>query len=350
MTNTTNPHDADGSPLIDGHDPEGPLPPVQPPGAGFIMQLFFVPMVIVTIIVSVWLAFSWLAHVGSRPEELVKDFERLNEGTWQKALTLANLLRDPGNDELRNNGQLAQRLAVVLETQLEQGRMDPEHVSYRMYLCRALGEFNVADGIPTLLSAADMERSPEEMVVRRAALQALGRLVGSIGHEPLEADPNAFDVLSQAAMDHGEGDLEQRGQLRSAAAFVMGLLHADAYHDRLELMLSDGFAYARYNAASGLARHGDPRALPRLLEMLDPANQTLQGDDRERAGEHQWNQRHVLTNALRATRQLVELNPEVEVQELQSAVQTILDGEPNGQLQLEAQDTMRVIRERDVHK
>ena len=38
--------------------------------------------------------FSWLARMGSSPEQLVQDLRRLNEASWQKALTLADLLRD----------------------------------------------------------------------------------------------------------------------------------------------------------------------------------------------------------------------------------------------------------------
>jgi hypothetical protein len=40
------------------------LPPVEAPSAGFLLQLFFIPMVIVTIIVSIWAMFSWLVHLG----------------------------------------------------------------------------------------------------------------------------------------------------------------------------------------------------------------------------------------------------------------------------------------------
>ena len=40
------------------------LPPVSPPTAGFLMQLFIVPMVIVVIIVMVCLMFNWLAHLA----------------------------------------------------------------------------------------------------------------------------------------------------------------------------------------------------------------------------------------------------------------------------------------------
>ena len=43
------------------------LPPVEPPSAGFLVQLFLVPALIVGIIVCVWLAFHWLAQLGNDP-------------------------------------------------------------------------------------------------------------------------------------------------------------------------------------------------------------------------------------------------------------------------------------------
>ncbi len=47
------------------------LPPVEPPSAGFILQLFVVPGIIVAIIVMVWLLFNWVARTGNDPREYV---------------------------------------------------------------------------------------------------------------------------------------------------------------------------------------------------------------------------------------------------------------------------------------
>ena len=40
------------------------LPPVSPPTGTFILQLFLIPLMIVTIVVVLWLLFSWVAHMG----------------------------------------------------------------------------------------------------------------------------------------------------------------------------------------------------------------------------------------------------------------------------------------------
>src|SRR5690348_13895689 len=66
-------------------DTASALPPVEPPSAGFIVQLFVIPAVIVAIIVVVWALFSWLAHTGSDPKAYVEAMKRDNESRWQAA-------------------------------------------------------------------------------------------------------------------------------------------------------------------------------------------------------------------------------------------------------------------------
>ena len=74
--------------------PEESLPEVVAPGAGFLLQLFLIPMVIVSIIVMVWLMFSWLAQMGNDPADLVASLQKGSNQSWQDAATLADLLRD----------------------------------------------------------------------------------------------------------------------------------------------------------------------------------------------------------------------------------------------------------------
>ena len=153
--------------------PDDNLPPVSPPSAGFLMQLFVVPMVIVVIIVMVCLMFNWLAHLGSKPEDLVDDLTKLNPGSWQKALTIANMLCDPNQAELRQNDIMADRLAEILQAQVERGEMGDEQIQLRVYLCLALGVFEVNNGLPALVEAASTQRQPQEIQVRMKAIEAL---------------------------------------------------------------------------------------------------------------------------------------------------------------------------------
>ena len=42
------------------------LPPVEAPTTTFLLQLFLIPLLIVSIVVLLWLMFSWMAHMGQR--------------------------------------------------------------------------------------------------------------------------------------------------------------------------------------------------------------------------------------------------------------------------------------------
>src|SRR5436305_1843925 len=80
------------------------LPPVAPPTGTFILQLFLIPLLIVSTVVLLWLLFGWIAHMGhENAGDLVRGIERGDAGSGQLAFELAGLLRssDPKYDALR---------------------------------------------------------------------------------------------------------------------------------------------------------------------------------------------------------------------------------------------------------
>ena len=87
----TVPHEENGP----GGLPDSALPEVQPPSAGFIVQLFVVPAVIVLIIVAVYVLFGRLASGEADWRQLVTDVKSENSHVrWRSALTLAQVLQD----------------------------------------------------------------------------------------------------------------------------------------------------------------------------------------------------------------------------------------------------------------
>src|SRR3954471_3401625 len=99
------------------------LPPVAPPTATFIFQLFVIPLLIVSIIVVLWLLFGWIAHMGhENAGDLVRGIERGDSGSGQLAFELAGLLRssDPKYDALRHDASLANRLSAFLNRDLNE--------------------------------------------------------------------------------------------------------------------------------------------------------------------------------------------------------------------------------------
>jgi HEAT repeat protein len=320
------------------------LPNVTPPNASFILQLFLIPMVIVSIIVALWMGFSWLAHMGTNPEELVTDVEKLNDGSWQRALTLADLLRNPQYDHLKDDEQLAQRLAAVLQRQLAAGDLDKalaKHpVNLRLYLSRVLGEFRTPVVLPALVEAsvterdAEVERTtdprkwfPKEIDVRRAAIESLAVLAGeeSLGPEALRRDEMVMSAVLAASREPttAPDPNDDRAKLRQTAAYTLGVIGGDAACERLAVMLGDAFPNTRYNAAIGLARNGDLRAVEGLVEMLDPENRAAVASETSE-GEQTWKRGLVMMNALRAAKQLEQKNPQADLAPLHEAVARLL--------------------------
>lgn len=326
--------------------PPEPLPPVQPPSASFLLQLFLIPLVIVTIIVMVWLLFSWLAHMGTNPEDLVRDIGKVNDASWQRAYNLAELMRKPQYKHLKSDPKLAQELATTL-TSLRSGRPERKRdasgetdgdrkkrkdavyenrIKLEVFLCRVLGEFEVPDGLPALVQAAQPDNTgdPEGFAVRTAALGALAVQAGQLEPRMLQEQPQLIETLIDASKERGDGEYarDEFDKLRSAAAFTLGMVGGNESLERLAQMLDDANANVRYNAALGLARHGDTRALPVIGEMLDPNNTTsledpdAEGQESILASGKSWKQVSVMSNAIRGARMLVEKHPAGDYEQL----------------------------------
>src|SRR5262245_63562462 len=80
------------------HDPELPsplpdLPLVEAPSAGFVVQLFVIPAVVVAVVIVVWLLFGKLAGGERDAMEYVRQL-RLSSSTWRAGLGVVGLGRD----------------------------------------------------------------------------------------------------------------------------------------------------------------------------------------------------------------------------------------------------------------
>ena len=68
------------------------LPPVEPPSAGFVVQLFVIPAVVVVVVIVVWLLFGKLAGGERDAMEYVRQL-RSPTANWRLAFELANRSR-----------------------------------------------------------------------------------------------------------------------------------------------------------------------------------------------------------------------------------------------------------------
>ncbi|RIK77218.1 MAG: hypothetical protein DCC67_12930 [Planctomycetota bacterium] len=244
------------------------LPPVEPPSAAFLMQLFVVPAVIVAAVVLVWFVIESLARRGEQdPDQIVAALRSNNQARFQQAKDLADMLRLPQRyPQIKTNRELAQKIAEYVNELVAAGSTAEADVTMRYFLVTALGEFHVPDGLPALIGAAlnDPERD-----VRRRAINALAVLAGSMAER---GQPLASEKLTAALLELAE---DRDPLIRSEAAFTIGVVAAAPGADprlaaALETLADDAYTDARFNAAVGLVRIGSPRAADALAEMLDP--------------------------------------------------------------------------------
>lgn len=330
------------SPPSRGLSPDEALPPVEPPNAGFILQLFIVPGVIVVVVVMIWVMFSWLAQKGNDSDAFVRALGRNNEARWQAAFNLANALRGERNSKdapLKNDSKLAAQLAEILDGEIEAGNMDNNSLTLRIYLCRALGEFRVADALPTLIKAATTERDPKEADVRRAAVEGIALAASNV------TDRAAFtnNAALQAALVKAAEDSDPR--MRTVATVALGVVGGPENIEKLRAMLKDFNIDVRYNAAARLATLGDAASVPILAEMLDQSEKA--GVDVEKEPQMRQYKRDLINiNALRAVGQLAEKNAEADLSPLQAAIETLLASDVAGEMRIEATSAQQKLAAR----
>ncbi|HVX63392.1 MAG TPA: HEAT repeat domain-containing protein [Pirellulales bacterium] len=318
--------------------PDDRLPPVEPPNAGFIVQLFVIPALIVIVMFALGAGIKWLAERESNPAAYVAAIKRNNAGRWQAAHDLADVLRNPRNDHLKADPALARELVSALETELETGGTNEHEIQLRVYLCNALGEFRVPDVIDVLVKAASTERDESEAAVRFSAMKALVVYLSNAPKKDWSGHKQLMPTILKASRD-------EQPLMRSTAAFALGAAGTPAARERLEAMLVDSYPDVRYNAATMLARQGDEKAVGVLAEMLDRDQASaLKLEDQEQA--RQYKRDMILVNALRATKDLAAKSPDADLASLVGPVEKLTDdGLPAG-IRVQADEVLIELKKR----
>ena len=284
-------------------NPDDSLPPVEPPSAAFLVQLFLVPGVIVAIIVCVWLAFHWLAHLGNDPQAYVRTLRRANEGRWQAALNLANDLRGPNGSGLKADVKLASELGSILDDEVGSGRTGEQSETLRLYLCRALGEFSVPEAAPALVRRVNAN---DDDPATQAAIEAIAVLATNLQNAGRSFE-NRDDVVAAVLA----ATTSANSRVRDACGFTLGVLGGERSIDGLLRLLGDPSADVRFNAALGLARLGQPDAYDTLSEML--ALEDVYLDEKtpdDKMQSERYKRALVVVNALRGITMLIDATNE----------------------------------------
>lgn len=304
------------------------LPPVEPPSAGFIIQLFVVPALIVVAVVCLWLLVTSLATSDAEdPEKIVEALRSSNQDRWQEAYELANMLQiEKRYPKLKRNAQLAGELAELLDEEIDAAQTDENSVKLRCFLCSTLGSFQVDEGLDVLLKAA---RDDPERDVRRDAINAIAVRAQHLAEQnPPRLLEHEGLVETLVALANQPDDL-----IRSQTAYALGVITlpegADPrLTDELEKLADDLYSDARYNAALALSRKGNLRAVEAVAEMLDRDAIAMSIAREESPAQQAYKRNTILRNALEAVDALQKQNPDVDLPELRVAVQQFVDTAP----------------------
>ena len=101
-------------------------------------------------------------------------------------------------------------------------------------------------------------------------------LASNLPSGELSTDDQVVDVVVAASRaDSSPSMNDESSGIASTAAYALGVIGGERARKRLTEMVTDSRADVRFNAATGLARHGDQASVPVLLEMLTSYQQEL---------------------------------------------------------------------------
>lgn len=251
---------------LTAEDGDAPLPPVQPPSAGFIVQLFVVPALIVLAVVGVWALFGKIASSDEDWRELVEDIRNTNEHRrWRGANGLATLLvRDQqlGDDgqHLASNSEIARVLVGLFEDGLNRHSQREDDLKQEAFLARTLG---LLDSQATVLPALEKGMKPEQdREVRKNSIASVAVIAGRADerHEAVNSPPLVEDLVAATS--------DADSLIRDTATYALGLVSSPASRERLAVLVTAGDINTRVNAAVGLARQKSTAGLPVFKEVL----------------------------------------------------------------------------------
>lgn len=317
------------------------LPPVQPPSAGFIIQLFVVPALIVLAVVGVWALFGRLAAGEADWRGLVQDLESANPHVYKRAMFgLAQLLDndqrlgDKGQ-QLSGNSEIANALAKRLNVMLDAAKQDDDIVSFEVYLTRAIGLLDQPDAtFPALQRALD---SRYEVEVRKGAVTS----IALISSRAVTISPEVEMKTTEAILGLSQ---ESEPTLKRAAAFTLGLLPnrnegpaAAERNQRLTVMLNDADWMSSVNAAISLSRWKSTAGYPVFLKAcqstVDQTKPEAVQDDIT-----------VLRNVLRAIGELASQWDDAQKAELQTAVKALAEQHHEQRIRVDAEATLAALQ------
>jgi HEAT repeat protein len=238
------------TPPIEPEEEEGP----RRVGTPFLVLQFFVfPMAIVAVCVIVFMIFGLVASDQKSPRTYLQEVRTgggmFNIKRWQAAFALASALEND-RELARKDPAFVDEVVKVLEETEKEGQNDTPLVRrYLVLTLQRLGDARAAPALRRIVADAGSETDSLTLIYAAVALGAI-------------ADEASIPHLLALARHEDPG-------LRKAAVHALGNFTAPPARDALAVALSDPVEDVRWNAALALARTGDARATPVLLQMMD---------------------------------------------------------------------------------
>jgi hypothetical protein len=298
------------------------LPPVEPPSAGFIVQLFLVPAIIVAVVVAGYLFFSRLVAGDTDWRQLVSDIKSDNTHVrWHAALNLAEALdaeasRGKTENRLSETPEIAAALNDLAIELLNSTARNEESAQQLQYALKALGRMDVPDAVWPALSLALEDK--QDVETRKQALQAIAMMAGRQREKQavLEVPGLVERVVDVAA--------SSEPVLRQHAAYVLGLIPGGTGEARLSVLLDDADEMTRVNAAIGFAREGSPHGMSVFLQALKDTEAWAKSPSSDpNSGDRAFERQLILKNVLHAIEILAPKLPESERDDLAKQLESL---------------------------
>ena len=332
------------------------LPPVAPPSAGFIVQLFLVPAVIVAAVIGVWLLFGRIASDEQDVKRVVAELRSGNSHRrWRAAFNLAQILeadahRSVDGRELTKDPEVARSLADLLAESLETDSSDVEELQQAAYLARALGWFDLPEIVLPPLQTAIVKGEGElppgkngDVVAelkqsrRVSALTSVAQIAGRSGDagEPI-TNPDVVETIVEASTSNST-------LIRQLSAYCLGLFPTDVATERLTGMLIDPDVDTRVNAAIGLARQESAAGLNVFLRVLSEMKAVGQSTSTEATSRDELERYILAKNSLKALQQIETDMPTDQQQEDRQVVAPWADEADHPEVKVAAEAVLQTL-------
>jgi len=355
------------------------LPPVTPPSAGFIVQLFLIPAMIVAAVIGVWALFGQLASSEINVDRLVQELGSSNEHRrWRSALELSQVLKNE-RIALPTDGQLlserrdiAEALTGLLQESLELDVVEDDDVKHQEFLARTMGSLNVDDVVLPVLARAISPNN--DTGVRRSALMSSILIAGrhfasetgtdhdtsqqaTVDFAPVEDDAKL--PLTEPTISDNELLSEIRGAaqdpdaaIRHLAAYAFGLISGPKSIEQLRVLLLDADKVTQANAAIALARNADTSGSKVLLKLIEQGTDPMEAkefaglsaeDQQAELAAQLFDQSATLVNCMTAVGRLWARIPAEQQQAFLTAIRQLSGSHASSGVRLHATNLLRSI-------